>query len=140
MPNPSTPQSTQWVDSVMNSLSLREKIAQLFMVAAYSNKDQVHVDEIADLVAREKIGGLCFFQGGPVRQAQLTNLYQSLAKTPLLISMDAEWGLGMRLDSTISYPRQIMLGALDDNRLIYHMAADIAHQLKRMGVHISFSP
>jgi beta-glucosidase-like glycosyl hydrolase/CubicO group peptidase (beta-lactamase class C family) len=138
--NSQTPQAELWIDSVMNSLSLREKIAQLFMVAAYSNRDQEHVDEIADLVKKEKIGGLCFFQGGPVGQAQLTNHYQSLADVPLLISMDAEWGLGMRLDSTISYPRQMMLGAMDDNRLIYHMGADIARQLKRMGVHVNFAP
>lgn len=133
-------QAQNWVDSVMNSLTLREKIAQLFMVAAYSNKDADHVDEIAELVRDEKIGGLCFFQGGPVRQANLTNYYQGIAKVPLLISMDAEWGLGMRLDSTISYPRQMMLGALDDNRLIYQMGVDIANQLKRIGVHMNFAP
>ncbi len=133
-------EAQNWVDSVMNSLTLREKIAQLFMVAAYSNRDQSHVDEIAELVRDEKIGGLCFFQGGPVRQANLTNYYQSLAYVPLLISMDAEWGLGMRLDSTISYPRQMMLGAMDDNRLIYHMGVDIANQLKRIGVHMNFAP
>lgn len=136
----STQEAQHWVDSVMNSLTLREKIAQLFMVAAYSNRDQEHIDEIAKLVKDERIGGLCFFQGGPVRQVNLTNYYQGLAKVPLLISMDAEWGLGMRLDSTISYPRQMMLGAMDDNRLIYHMGADIARQLKRIGVHINFAP
>jgi len=77
------------------------------MVAAYSNKDDSHNQEIAQLVSKQGIGGLIFFQGGPVRQALLTNHYQSLAKVPLLIGIDAEWGLGMRLDSTISYPRQI---------------------------------
>lgn len=133
-------EAQSWVDSVMNSLTLREKIAQLFMVAAYSNKDQDHIDEITQLVKEEKIGGLCFFQGGPVRQANLTNLYQSLANVPLLISMDAEWGLGMRLDSTLSYPRQMTLGAIDDNRIVYHMGADIANQLKRLGVHVNFAP
>ncbi|MFP4557725.1 MAG: glycoside hydrolase family 3 N-terminal domain-containing protein [Bacteroidales bacterium] len=138
--NPDTYIAHEWIDSVMNKLTLREKIAQLFMVAAYSNRDDEHIEEIEQLVAEEKIGGLCFFQGGPVRQAQLTNYYQQKADVPLLISMDAEWGLGMRLDSAISYPRQMMLGAMDDNRLIYHMGADIARQLKRMGVHINFAP
>ena len=136
----STQAAQHWVDSVMNSLTLREKIAQLFMVAAYSNRDQEHVDEIMELVTEQRIGGLCFFQGGPVRQANLTNQYQQAANVPLLISMDAEWGLGMRLDSAISYPRQMMLGAMADNRLIYHMGADIAKQLKRLGVHINFAP
>ncbi|MFO8020874.1 MAG: glycoside hydrolase family 3 N-terminal domain-containing protein, partial [Perlabentimonas sp.] len=138
--NPDSYDAHEWIDSVMNKLTLREKIAQLFMVAAYSNRDKEHVDEIEKLVSEEKIGGLCFFQGGPVRQAQLTNYYQEKADIPLLISMDAEWGLGMRLDSTISYPRQMMLGAMDDNRMIYHMGVDIAKQLKRMGVHINFAP
>ena len=124
----------------MNTLSLRERIAQLFMVAAYSNRDDAHVKEISNLISKDKIGGLCFFQGGPVRQAHLTNLYQSQSTVPLLISMDAEWGLGMRLDSTISYPRQMVLGAMDDNSLIYHMGADIARQLKRLGVHVNFAP
>jgi beta-glucosidase-like glycosyl hydrolase/CubicO group peptidase (beta-lactamase class C family) len=136
----SSTQAQQWVDSVMNSLTLRERIAQLFMVAAYSNRDQKHVDEIAQLVREEKIGGLCFFQGGPIRQANLTNRYQKLAKVPLLISMDAEWGLGMRLDSTIAFPRQMSLGAVEDTRLVYLMGADIAQQLRRMGVHINFAP
>ncbi|MDY0201065.1 MAG: glycoside hydrolase family 3 N-terminal domain-containing protein [Tenuifilaceae bacterium] len=138
--NPTSYEGQQWIDSVMNSLSLREKIAQLFMVAAYSNRDQNHIDEIIELIQNEKIGGLCFFQGGAVRQANLTNYYQRISKVPLLISIDAEWGLGMRLDSTVSYPRQMMLGAMDDNRLIYHMGADIARQLKALGVHINFAP
>ncbi|HOP02930.1 MAG TPA: glycoside hydrolase family 3 N-terminal domain-containing protein [Tenuifilaceae bacterium] len=135
-----TPEAQQWVDSVLNSLSLRERIAQLFMVAAYSNGDENHVEELTELILEENIGGLCFFQGGPVRQVQQTNYYQSIAKTPLLISMDAEWGLGMRLDSTISYPRQMMLGAAADSRLAYQMGADIAKQLKRIGVHLNFAP
>ncbi len=135
-----TNESQRWVDSVMNSLSLRERIAQLFMVAAYSNRDQKHVDEIMQLVKEERIGGLCFFQGGPVRQALLTNQYQKAAKVPLIISMDAEWGLGMRLDSTLSYPRQMTLGATGDTRLVYQVGADIARQLRRLGVHINFAP
>lgn len=129
-----------WVDSVMNTLSLEEKIGQLFMVAAYSNKDQQHIDEISYIIKKYKIGGLIFFQGGPVRQANLTNLYQSKSKVPLLIAIDGEWGLGMRLDSTISYPRQMMLGAVQNDSLIYYMGSDIAEQMKRLGIHINFAP
>jgi len=130
----------RWVDSVFNSLSLRERIAQLFMVAAYSNQNDTHVKKISQLITKQGIGGLIFFQGGPVRQAQQTNFYQSLAKVPLLIGIDAEWGLGMRLDSTLSYPRQMALGAANDTLLTYQMAADIARQLKRLGMHINFAP
>jgi beta-N-acetylhexosaminidase len=129
-----------WVDSIMQTLSLDEKIAQLFMVAAYSNKGAEHVAQISKLVKDYKIGGLIFFQGGPVRQARLTNTYQKLAKVPLLISIDGEWGLAMRLDSTVTYPRQMTLGAIQDEQLIYQMGADIAQQCKRMGIHVNLAP
>jgi len=109
------------------------------MVAAYSNKDDSHNQEIAQLVSKQGIGGLIFFQGGPVRQALLTNHYQSLAKVPLLIGIDAEWGLGMRLDSTISYPRQMALGTTNDTLLTYQMAADICPSAQRLGIHINFA-
>lgn len=138
--SPFVVEKTPWADSVFNSLSLDERIAQLFMVAAFSNKDSKHEEEIASLVSQYNIGGLIFFQGSPVRQARMTNLYQLKAKTPLVIGMDAEWGLGMRLDSTIDYPRQMMLGALQDPDLIYEMGRDIAYQMKRMGMHINFAP
>ena len=129
-----------WVDSVFQSMTPEQRIAQLFMVAAYSNRDQAHVDEITTLVEKYHIGGLIFFQGGPVRQAKLTNLYQSKAKVPLLISIDGEWGLAMRLDSTLQYPRQMMLGAIEDGKAIYQMGADIAAQCKRLGIHVNLAP
>ena len=134
------PEQQAWVNSMMKKMSLEEKIGQLFMVAAYSNKDQQHIDEILYLIKKYKIGGLIFFQGGPCRQANLTNLYQSKSKLPLLIAIDGEWGLGMRLDSTISYPRQMMLGAIQDDSLVYKMGYDIGEQMKRMGIHVNFAP
>lgn len=130
----------QWIESVMHKMSLDEKIGQLFMVAAYSNKDEQHTKEILYIIKKYKIGGLIFFQGGPMRQANLTNLYQSKSKIPLLIAIDGEWGLGMRLDSTISYPRQMMLGAIQDDSLVYNMGRDIAEQMKRLGIHVNFAP
>jgi beta-glucosidase-like glycosyl hydrolase/CubicO group peptidase (beta-lactamase class C family) len=132
--------SDQWVDSVFETLSEDEKIAQLLMVAAYSNRDDNHKQEISKLIKKYNIGGLIFFQGGPYRQAVLTNHFQSITKTPLLIAMDAEWGPSMRLDSTIKYPKQMMLGAIQSNQLVYQMGVDIAQQLKRLGVHVNFAP
>jgi beta-N-acetylhexosaminidase len=129
-----------WSDSVINTLSIKERIGQLFMVAAYSNKGAEHVTKINKLIIDQHIGGLIFFQGGPVRQAQLTNKFQGVSKIPLLIAMDAEWGLGMRLDSTISYPRQMMLGAIQNEEMIFRMGEDIATQCNRLGVHINFAP
>ena len=132
-------QQEQWVDSVYRNLSEEERIGQLFMVAAYSKGSSDH-QGIEKLIKKYNIGGLLFMQGGPVRQAKLTNSYQDLAKTPLLIAMDGEWGLGMRLDSTISYPRQMTLGAIRDNHQIYLMGEEIGRQMKRLGVHINFAP
>ncbi|OFY87340.1 MAG: hypothetical protein A3F72_17210 [Bacteroidetes bacterium RIFCSPLOWO2_12_FULL_35_15] len=132
--------NTHWADSVFKSLTPDERIAQLFMVAAYSNKDKTHVKEIKKLVTQYKIGGLIFFQGGPVRQAILSNCYQSCSKTPLFIAIDAEWGLAMRLDSTTKFPRQMTLGAIQNDTLIYEMGAEIARQCKRLGMQINFAP
>lgn len=131
---------TDWVDSVFVTLDLEAKIGQLFMVAAYSNRDDLHRQEILELVEKYKIGGLIFFQGGPVRQANLNNEYQSKAEVPLLVAMDCEWGVGMRLDSTIRYPYQMPLGAVQDNDLIYDMGKEIARQFKRLGMHVNFAP
>ncbi|MCF8346934.1 MAG: serine hydrolase, partial [Bacteroidales bacterium] len=131
---------TVWVDSLMNVLSLEEKIGQLMMVQAYSNRDAAHLEELLTMVDKWKIGGVIFFQGGPVRQALMTNALQEASEIPLLVAMDAEWGLGMRLDSVISYPRQMMLGALRNNNLIYRMGQDIGSQLHDLGVHMNFAP
>ncbi|WMJ75570.1 glycoside hydrolase family 3 N-terminal domain-containing protein [Cytophagaceae bacterium ABcell3] len=136
----SKPRIDQWVDSVMSSMTAEQRIGQLFMVAAYSNKDKKHTAEIEELITKHNLGGLIFFQGGPYRQAVLTNRYQSLAKVPLLIAMDAEWGLSMRLDSTISFPKQMTLGAIEDNKLVYTMGSEVARQCNRLGVHVNFAP
>ena len=129
-----------WVDSIMKSLSKEERIAQLIMVAAYSNRGEEHRQEILKLIKKQKIGGLIFFQGGPVRQVNLMNEYQAASEVPLLGAIDAEWGIGMRLDSTISYPFQMSLGALQNDSLIYAMGAEVAKQIKRVGLHLNFAP
>jgi beta-glucosidase-like glycosyl hydrolase/CubicO group peptidase (beta-lactamase class C family) len=130
----------KWADSVLTSMTLEEKIGQLFMIDAYSAKDNTDKEKIIKYITKYKIGGLIFFKGSPKRQAILTNLYQSLSKIPLLIGIDAEYGLAMRLDSTIRYPDQMMLAAIDDDKLIYEMGRDIALQCKRLGIHINFAP
>jgi beta-glucosidase-like glycosyl hydrolase/CubicO group peptidase (beta-lactamase class C family) len=110
------------------------------MIAAYSNKDLKHVKEMQGLIETYNIGGLIWMQGGPVREGRLANFYQTLAKTPLLYSMDAEWGLSMRLDSTQRYPRQMTLGAIRNDSLIYYMGKQVAYDCKRLGLHINFAP
>lgn len=130
----------RWVDSVYNRLSPDERIGQLFMVAAYSGGKNYNDSLISNLLQRHMLGGLIFMQGGPARQAILTNKYQQMARVPLLIGMDAEWGLGMRLDSVAGLPRQMMLGATRDSALMYRMGMAIAYQCRRLGVHIDFAP
>ncbi len=132
--------ATRWADSLLKQMNKEEKIGQLFMVAAYSNRDSSHIKEISKLIKDYNIGGLCFFQGGPMRQAQQTNYYQSISRLPLLISIDAEWGLSMRLDSVVRYPKQMTLGAISDNQLIYDFGKETARQLKRIGAHLNFAP
>jgi beta-glucosidase-like glycosyl hydrolase/CubicO group peptidase (beta-lactamase class C family) len=133
-------ESKKWVDSVFATLSPDEKIAQLIMVAAWSNRGPDHEQELLKIIREHNVGGLIFFQGGPVRQARQINLYQAASKVPLLMAMDAEWGLGMRLDSAISYPYQMTLGAITDDTLIYQMGVEIARQMKRAGLHVNFAP
>lgn len=133
-------QQKKWVDSLYNSMTFEEKVGQLFMVAAYSNKKEDHAQDLDKLIAKYKIGGLIFFQGGPVRQALLTNRFQAQSKIPMLIGNDAEWGFSMRLDSTVKYPWNMTLGAIQDNKLIEKMGAQMAKQSKRLGVHFTFGP
>jgi len=138
--NNSTLSASHWVDSVFKSLSKEEKIAQLMVIRAHSNLGPEHVQQVADLIQKYDVGALCWFQGGPVRQANLTNYYQSIAKTPLLMTIDAEWGLGMRLDSITKFPYQLTLGALSNDQLIYEMGRAIGEQCRRMGIHVDYAP
>lgn len=129
-----------WVDSVYNSLTFDERLGQLFMVAAYSNKDTAHTNSIERLIRNYKIGGLIFFQGGPVRQAKLTNRYQAASKTPMFIGIDAEWGLSMRLDSVMRFPWNMTLGAVQDLKLIERVGEAYGKQSRRLGVNFNFAP
>lgn len=131
----------KWINERLSTMSLDEKIGQLFIVRTYGRVDSVHIQSIEHLIKDRYIGGLCFFQGDAVVQADLTNYYQKISRTPLFISMDAEWSLGMRLKRDgFSYPKQLCLGAIKDNHLIYEMAKDIGSQLSRIGVNINFAP
>ena len=138
----SASEETRWVDSVFQAMSSEERLGQLFMLRAHSDKGASHIAHVEEQIRKYHVGGLCFFQGTPEKQLDLSNRYQQLTKhVPLMIGIDAEWGLGMRLKkSTISYPRQLMLGAIQDNRLIYEMGEEIARQLRRVGVNVNFAP
>jgi len=130
-----------WVDSVFRSLAPKERIAQLFLVRAHSNLGQGYIDSVGRMIEKQQLGGVVLFQGGPMRHAQMLNRYQKLVKVPLLVAFDGEWGLGMRLrDSTVSYPYQMTLGAVQDDRLLYEMGRQVAKDFRRMGMHFNFAP
>ena len=129
-----------WYDAQLKKMTRDEKIGQLFMVAAYSNRDAVHTAEIDNLILNYHIGGLIFFQNDPLKQAYLTNYYQAQAAVPLMIGIDGEWGLAMRLQNTQKFPYALTLGALTNDSLMYQVGAAIALQCKRIGIHINFAP
>lgn len=130
----------QWVEHQYNNMSLDQRIGQLFMVSIASDQNKAATDRIKDLISTHEIGGVIFSKGGPVRQALLCNDYQSASKLPLLIGMDAEWGLSMRLDSTYAFPWNMTLGAISDNTVVEKVGRQIGKHAKRLGVHINFAP
>jgi len=130
----------KWVDSVFKKLNRRERIAQMFFVRAHTNLGQKYIDSVGQVIKKEQLGGVIFFQGGPVRQAIATNAYQKLSRVPLIIANDGEWGLGMRLDSTISYPYQMTLGAIQNKDLLYRMGLEVAKDYKRLGMQMNLAP
>ncbi len=129
-----------WADSIMAGMNQDQRIAQLFMVAAYSNKTSAEEKKILNLIEKFQIGGLIFFQGTPQEQARLTNLYQSKSNLPLWIGMDAEYGLGARLKQTLKFPQQITVGAVQDNQLLFQLGREMAIECRRMGIHVNFAP
>jgi len=130
----------KWVDSVYAQMSTEQKIGQLFMVMAFSEQGEQHFEEIARQIDDYHLGGIIFSLGGPVEQSRWLNAFQERAKTPLLIGMDAEWGVAMRLDSVRPFPWNMTLGAIQDNKLVEAVGNRIGEQARRLGVHINFAP
>lgn len=129
-----------WADSLLGVMTPEQKVGQLFMISAYSNKDEAHAQEIENYIKQYQIGGLIFMQGNPESQLMLTNRFQAISPLPLMMGIDGEWGLSMRLQNTIQYQKQIMLGAITNDSLIYDMGREFARQMKRLGIHVNFAP
>ena len=129
-----------WVDSVLKTLTPDQKIAQCIWVAGWSDRGIGHEVEISNLINKYGIGGIIFFQGNAENQAELTNYYQGISRVPLIISMDAEWGAGMRLANVEKFPYQMTLGAIKNDSLIYRFGAAVAGQFKRLGMQINLAP
>lgn len=130
----------QWVDSILNSMSVDQKIGQLFMVQAYSNKDEKHEEFIKEMITKYHVGNLIFMQGTPQKQAELTNKYQALSKIPMLIGFDGEWGLDMRLKDTYRFPWNMTLGSVQNDQLIHQFGKHLGEHCKRLGIHVNFAP
>ena len=132
--------ANDWVDKTYNSLSQDEKLGQLFIVALYTNKGEEFINQIRNIVKNEKIGGLILMQDDAAREINLVNEFQSQSKVPLMIGMDAEWGVFQRIAKAHKYPWAITLGAIQDKNLITEMSAKIAEDCKRMGINWDFAP
>ncbi|RMG63521.1 MAG: hypothetical protein D6722_17560 [Bacteroidetes bacterium] len=134
------PRESRWVDSVLQGLGLEEKVGQLFILATYSNKDETEYRYVERLIREEHLGGLIFMQGTPSTQTQLVNRYQAAARVPLLMGQDAEWGLDMRLEGSPGYPRNMTLGAIRNDSLLYELGQQMASDLRRVGITLNFAP
>ena len=131
---------TNWVEHVLKNMTLDEKIGQLFMVQAYSNKDKNHEDFITEMITKYHVGNLIFMQGTPQKQAVLNNKYQAASKVPLLVGFDGEWGLDMRLKNTYKFPWNMTLGAIKNDSLLTEFGSHLGKHCKRLGIHINFAP
>ena len=128
----------QWVDSVYNSLTLEQKVGQLFMPIVESNSSWK--GRISNYIKNQKIGGVVFSKGTLAVQAEMTNYLQSISPTPLFIAQDGEWGLSMRLTDAPRYPRNQVVGAITDEATLYAYGKETARQCREMGIHINFTP
>ena len=130
----------KWVDSIYDAMSLEERVGQLYMVQVMSKQNAKSKIELIKLIRDHHIGGIIYSNGDPVSQAKLNNEMQHLSNVPLLIGMDAEWGLSMRLDNTYAFPWNMTLGAIQDNELVRKTGEQIGEHCKRLGVHFNFAP
>ncbi|WP_106830479.1 glycoside hydrolase family 3 N-terminal domain-containing protein [Parabacteroides pacaensis] len=130
----------RWVDSVYNRLSDDERLGQLFMVIANPKSDVANMKRLIKYVDELKLGGILFHKGDPVTQADVTNRLQQISKVPLLVALDGEWGLSMRLSNTTRFPKNMMLGAIENDSLLYAYGQEVGRQCREMGIHINFAP
>lgn len=129
-----------WVNQEMSKMDKNARLGQLFMVGAYPPKGASDERKILHAIDSHKIGGIIFFRGHQDRIALLTNRYQKRSKVPLMMAMDAEWGTNMRVSAAVKFPRQLLMGAIQNNALIYDFGKAVAKECKAMGIHVNFAP
>ena len=132
--------SNTWAETTFDSLSVDERLAQLFMIEVRPTYGAKHLAAVQRTIEEHQVGGVIFFKGNPTDQVKLTNKFQQMSKTKMLVAIDGEWGLAMRLSNTIAYPYQLGLGGIQNEEVIYNMGKEIGRQCKRMGIHVNFAP
>ena len=132
--------ANNWVNKTYNNLSQDEKLGQLFIIALYTNKGEDYISNVRKTVENESIGGLILMQDDAAREINLVNEFQAKSKVPLMIGMDAEWGVFQRIATAHKFPWAMTLGAIQDKNLITQMAAKIAEDCHRMGINWDFAP
>lgn len=130
----------KWVKETLAGMDQEARLGQLFMIGAYPSKGGSDEKAVLEAINKHQVGGIIFFRGGADHIARLTNLYQSKTKLPLMMAMDAEWGTNMRVSTATQFPRQLMMGALQNNALIYEFGKAVAQECKAMGIHVNFAP
>ncbi len=133
-----------WADSVFNSLTEDQRIAQLMVLRVSEKggaKGPIYYDEkVRQLIKDYNIGAVCLFQGPPIKQAAMINSFQAMAKTPIMVCVDGEFGLGMRFDSVVKLPYQLTMGAMNNSQLVYEVGQAMGAQCKRIGIHVNYAP
>ncbi|MDR0421166.1 MAG: glycoside hydrolase family 3 protein [Prevotellaceae bacterium] len=130
----------KWINAKIKSMTLRQQIAQLFVISCYPERGGKYLDEISNTVHDEQLGGIIWGECSPSLCIETLNRLQSQMNIPLLVTIDAEWGVAMRFDSVVKFPQQLTLGAIEDNSLIYELGVEVARQCKTAGIHFNFAP
>lgn len=130
----------RWADSVYNTLSTDERLAQLIMPIVYPSADEGRISSEERRVRQYHWGGILYQRGMLAEQAKMNERLQRASRTPMLIALDGEWGLYMRLKDAPRYPRNMGLGKHGDKQLLYNYGREIARQCRLMGIHINFAP
>ncbi len=132
----------KWVDEKMKHLSLEEQVGQLMFVRVPLTMTKKQQREFEKNFTKHKVGGVCFFKGTAATQIERTKRYQQMSDIPLLVTIDAEWGLGMRLTDCYSFPRQMLMGALstENDTLIALFGEEVGRECRKMGIHVNFAP
>ena len=130
----------QWIKSSIKSMTIREQIAQLFVIVCHPRQGEAHISKVLETIQAEQVGGLIWGECKPTDYIHLLNQFQAQVRIPMMVTMDAEWGISMRIDSVVRFPQQLTLGAIEDNSLIYDFGVEVARQCTEIGVHFNFAP